>query len=210
MNERGYRRMEELIDPLMEALIPNFNRPFAMFGHSLGSIVAFEVARRASALDRPPSGLIVSGRRAPHLRARRGPVHLADERGVLDAVERLNGTPIEVLRDQALMRAFLPSLRADFELNETYVPLPGRPLRCDMAACMGAEDPEVDESELIAWREATSGHFRHHVLKGDHFYLQSRPEPLLEIIRKHLRTWELTGARALPDLSGGSQDGGSA
>nr|ASV46891.1 surfactin synthase thioesterase subunit [uncultured bacterium] len=189
MSERSYHRMEELIGPLVEALMPSLNVPFALFGHSLGSIIAFEVARRASALGRPPEGLMVSGRRAPHLRARRVAAHLLDDKAFLRAVGRLNGTPAEVLQDEELMRAFIPSLRADFEVNDTYVPLPGRPLRCNIIAFMGSSDPEVNESELLAWRETTSGQFRHHVLEGDHFYLQAQPEPLLALVRPYLESY---------------------
>lgn len=186
MHERRFHRIEELMDPLMEALAPAMNLPFAVFGHSLGSIIAFEVARKATAAGHPPRVLMVSGRRAPHLRARRGPIHRLDEAAFLGAVEHLNGTPKEVLHDEMLRQAFLPSLRADFEVNETYVPLPGRALRCDVVAFMGASDPEVDESELIAWREVTSGRFRHHVLDGDHFYLQPCPAALLGLVASHL------------------------
>lgn len=186
MNEPGFRRMEDLIDPLVEALAPSFNLPFAMFGHSMGSVVAFEVARRATALGRPLHVLMVSSRRAPHLRARSSPTHLLDDRAFLEAVGRLNGTPAEMLKDEELMRNFLPSLRADFELNDTYVPLLGRRLRCDLVGFMGYSDPEVDESELLAWREVTSGQFRHHVLGGDHFYLHPLPSTLLELVSGYL------------------------
>jgi surfactin synthase thioesterase subunit len=113
-------------------------------------------------------------------------MHQLDNAAFLCAVEHLNGTPKEVLRDEMFLHAFLPSLRADFELNETYVPLPGRALRCNVVAFMGATDPEVDESELIAWREVTSGEFRHHVLPGDHFYLQPCPDELLELVSRQL------------------------
>jgi surfactin synthase thioesterase subunit len=186
INEPRFRRMEDLIEPLVEALAPSFNLPFAMFGHSLGSVIAFEVARRATVLGHPPYVLMVSGRRAPHLRARRPAVHLLDDQAFLQAVGSLNGLPAELLNDADLMRYFLPSLRADFELNETYVPLLGGPLSCDLVAFLGYSDPEVDESELLAWREVTSGKFRHHMLDGDHFYFQPSPDNLLELVSGYL------------------------
>jgi len=186
MNEQRFHHMEDLIGPLVEALAPSFNLPFAMFGHSLGSVVAFEVARHATALGHPPYVLMVSGRRAPHLRARHPAVHLLDNQAFLKAIGRLNGMPAEVIKDADLMRNFLPSLRADFELNETYVPLLGGTLRCDLVAFLGYSDPEVDESELLAWREVTSGQFWHHMLDGDHFYFQPRPDELLELVSGYL------------------------
>lgn len=185
-NEQGFRRMEDLINPLVEGLTPSFNLPFAMFGHSLGAIVAFEVARCATALGHPPHVLMVSGRRAPHLRSRHPPMHLLEDLAFLREIGRLNGTPVEVLEDSDLMRFFLPSLRAEIELNETYVPLLGRPLQCDLIAFMGYSDPQVREEELLAWREVTSGKFRHHVLDGDHFYLHRRPDEMLRLVRGYL------------------------
>jgi len=186
MHEPRFHRIADVMDPVMDALAPSMNVPFAIFGHSLGAILAFEVARRATAAGCPLQLLMVSGRRAPHLHVHRTPIHRLDDAAFVAAVERLNGTPEQVLRDELLRRAFLPSLRADFELNETYVPLPGRALRCEIVGFMGASDPEVSESELIAWREVTSGEFRHHVLAGDHFYLQPCPDELLQLVATHL------------------------
>uniref|UniRef100_UPI003BEEC1AB thioesterase domain-containing protein n=1 Tax=Burkholderia arboris TaxID=488730 RepID=UPI003BEEC1AB len=187
MRERAYRRMEDLIDPLVDALMPYLDRPFSLFGHSMGSIVAFEVARRAAGLGRAPRSLLVSGRRAPHLRSPRAPVHGLDDAAFTDAIAELGGTPEEVLRDRGIFQTFAPSLRADFELNERYTPLIGPPLACEIVAFSGDRDPQVTEAELLAWREVTSGPFSHHLLDGNHFYLQASPAPLLARVGAHLR-----------------------
>ncbi|GGB95629.1 thioesterase II family protein [Pseudoduganella buxea] len=188
MGEAPYRSMEALIGPLMEALLPELDVPFALFGHSMGSIVAFEVARRAEALGLPLRQLLVSGRRAPHLRSRRPPVHAMENDAFLAAIGSLGGTPPQVLQDEQLFRTFMPSLRADFELNERYTPLTGRTLLCDMAAFMGRDDTEVSETELMAWREVTAGRFSHSVLEGNHFYLLDQPQRLLALLGRHLKS----------------------
>ncbi|MCX4247323.1 thioesterase II family protein [Paraliomyxa miuraensis] len=186
IHEPCYRRIEALIGALCAALHGDLDRPYALFGHSLGSVVAFELARRAGAMGRPPALLMVSGRRAPHLRSRKAPTHGLDDAGLLRAVEQLNGTPAELLADPELMRVFLPCLRADFELNATYVPLTDQLLDCPVVAFMGEQDPEVEEAELVAWREVTTGPFSHHVLPGDHFYLMPPPASLLALVREEL------------------------
>jgi medium-chain acyl-[acyl-carrier-protein] hydrolase len=95
----------------------------------------------------------------------------------------LNGTPVEVLGQPQLLEAFLPALRADFELNELYQPLPGPRLSCPVVAYMGADDPEVDCVELAGWHETTGDRFTLRVLAGDHFYLKDgRPD-----VVRHLR-----------------------
>lgn len=188
MSEPAYRRMEDLIDPLVQALEPEFDRPFSLFGHSMGSIVAFELARRLVALGYPLQSLMVSGRRAPHLRSPHLPVHTLDDPGFIGAIGALGGTPDEVLRDVALFRTFLPGLRADFELNECYLPLIGHPLGCRLLAFSGDKDPQVTESELLAWREVSSGGFSHQILPGNHFYLQGLPSRLRDLIARHLET----------------------
>ncbi|WP_432027726.1 thioesterase II family protein [Streptomyces sp. 1222.5] len=177
--EPAHRSMEELIGPLCEGLAPYLDRPYALFGHSTGAAVAYEVARRfQDDPRRAPRRLLVSGRRAPHLAARRPPfAGLADE-DFLRVVAELGGTPQEVMRQRDLMRMFLPALRADFHLNESYRPLPGPRLRCPVSGFTGDRDPEVTPLELRLWDTVSDGPFRMRVYDGDHFYLTGLPEPL--------------------------------
>jgi surfactin synthase thioesterase subunit len=188
VRELPYRRMEQLLDPLCAALEPYLDRPYALFGHSLGSIIAYEVARRLSAGPGPrPSCLMVSGRRAPRQPARRRQFGSLPEPEFLAAIAGLNGTPPEVLRQPQLLTLMLPALRADFELNERYQPLADirlaePPLGCPVTAYMGLDDPEVDPGELLAWHTETSAEFTMRTFAGDHFYLRGgRPEVLSAI-----------------------------
>ncbi|GAA3452388.1 thioesterase II family protein [Dactylosporangium matsuzakiense] len=167
VRELPYRRMEQLLDPLCQAIEPYLDRPFAFLGHSLGSIIAFEVARRF-----PPAGLVVSGRRAPRLATARRLFSSLPDGEFLTAIGHLGGTPPEVLRETQLIRMMMPALRADFELNEAYAVLPGPRLGCPLIAYVGVEDPEVSRAELLAWQEETTGEFTMRVFRGGHFYLK--------------------------------------
>jgi medium-chain acyl-[acyl-carrier-protein] hydrolase len=183
LREMPYVAMEQLVEPLFEALEPLLDEPYALFGHSMGAVVAYEFARRCTAAGRPPAHLFASGRRAPHLPARRESyTGLADD-DFMAAVAAMNGTPADVLEQPELFRLFLPCLRADFELNDGYRPLPGPRLTCPLTALAGRDDPEVDANEAGAWSQVTAGPASVRLFPGDHFYLSGLPGPLLDELR---------------------------
>jgi surfactin synthase thioesterase subunit len=187
IRELPYVTMEQAIGPLAELIGPQLDRPYALFGHSLGAAVCYELARRFAALGLPaPVRLFVSARRAPHLPARRASYARLDDAAFLAEVARLNGTPSDVLQQPELVRLFLPTLRADFELNDTYTPLPAPRLDCPISAFVGRDDPEADTDELAAWAQVTSGAFRFREFDGDHFYLKDQAAGLLDEIRADL------------------------
>ncbi|MFD0395937.1 thioesterase II family protein [Streptomyces nogalater] len=159
----------------------------------MGAAVGYELARRLVALGLPaPVRLFVSARRAPHLPARRASYARLDDAAFLAEVARLNGTPSDVLEQPELVRLFLPTLRADFELNDTYTPLPAPRLHCPVSAFAGRDDPEADVHELRAWAQVTAGLFRFRAFDGDHFYLKDQAVGLLDEIRTDLRLWPST------------------
>lgn len=188
LDEAPYRRIEHLLDPLCAALEPHLDVPYALFGHSMGAAVAYEVARRLSGAGRPgPICLIVSGRRGPRLASDRPPLWTLPDDEFVTAVGRLNGTPPEILGQPDLLALFLPALRADFELSETYRPLPGARLRCPVAAYTGVDDPQADPSGLLRWHEETTGEFTMRLFAGDHFYLKGGRADVLTAVRQDLQ-----------------------
>lgn len=178
IRETPHTRMAPLIDELVTGLRPYLERPYAFFGHSLGSAVAYETARALRRQGDPgPEALVVSGRRAPHVPSRYPPVSQLRDEDFMAEMVRLGGTPAEVAGQSEMVRLFLPVLRADFELNETYRPQRGGPgLTCPVHAFSGDRDPLAAPQEVGSWRNVTSGHFRLRVFPGGHFYLKDSEE----------------------------------
>jgi len=153
-----------------------------LFGHSLGALLAFEFARalqRTGALA--PVHLVASGRGAPHLARREAPVHALPDAQFLAQVRRFEGLPDAVLQHAELLEIFLPILRADFALSETYECMPGAPLDCDLTVLGGTRDPMVDVATLAPWREHTRGRFACRMFDGGHFFLNDHAAQIVAL-----------------------------
>ncbi|GCD99354.1 thioesterase II family protein [Embleya hyalina] len=173
---RQDRRAEPLIDDIdtlaeriTEALDPWLDErlPLILFGHSMGAVLGFEVARR---LRVPPAALIASGRRAPD-RQREERLHLLDDAGLAAELRSMSGTDASLLANDEVLQMVLPALRADYRAIETYRCTPGAPLECPITVLVGDRDPKVTMDEATAWRDHTNGAFALHTFTGGHFYL---------------------------------------
>jgi medium-chain acyl-[acyl-carrier-protein] hydrolase len=188
LRERPITRIRELAASLVEGVRGLLDRPFVLFGHSLGALIAFEVARelrRRKALQ--PGHLFVSSRWGPRLREPGPDIHLlSDGIFVTEVQRRYDAIPDAVLREPELMALLLPALRADFEMLETYEYLAEDPLDCPITAIAGHEDPRVSLGELQAWGMETRGRLQTHRFPGGHFYFREVDAPLLELVRTTL------------------------
>ena len=185
--ERSFTRMSDLVPPLLTELMPCFfDAPFALFGHSLGALVAFELARELQRHGVPsPAGLFVSGRGAP-LTQEAEEIHDMPDAEFVRRVKDMNGTPAAVFENAELLAMILPPLRADFELGETHVHSPGMLLTCPITAFGGSGDEHTSLEKLALWRDQTNGPFSMHIFPGDHFFLHSCEMAVVHEVHRQL------------------------
>lgn len=168
---------------LAGVLAPQPIEPFAFFGHSMGALLCFEIARELRARSgAQPVGLFVSGCLAPQVFRLEPAIHELPDGAFLNELRRLNGSPVEVLAHEELMQFLLPTLRADFAICETYVYEPGSPLGCPIRAFGGQQDEEVSQEDILAWEYQTSASFSIDMFEGDHFFIHSATAPLLRTV----------------------------
>ena len=169
-----------------QAIAQRATRPFALFGHSLGAIVAYEVADSLSARGLHAKLLLASAHQAPGVASPRAPIaHLPDE-AFLAEVARYNGTPADVLEHRELLDLLLPVLRADFALSERQPSAPSPEFTIPIVALGAHSDPWLDASALERWRHATRAAFAAHWFDGDHFYLVPQREALVAFVERQL------------------------
>ena len=187
LSEPPLRDLPALIEPLTEAIKPYLDKPFAFFGHSMGALIAFELARKLrSEYAIEPVHLFVSGRRAPQLADSDCVTYNLEETEFIEELRRLNGTPREMLENPELMGLMVPMLRADFQVCQTYVYTESPPLRCPITVFGGLKDNDVTREYLQPWRDQTSVSFTLRLLPGDHFFLHSSEATLLRMIAQEL------------------------
>lgn len=182
-----FTRLQLLVQAIAIAILPYLDKPFAFFGHSMGGLVSFELARLLRKnYGKIPVHLFISGYRAPQIPDPDPPIHDLPEPEFLEELRRLNGTPQAVLENTELMQMLLPAIRADFAVIETYAYTPESPLDCPITAFGGLQDREVSWDDLKAWQEQTNAAFSLHMLPGDHFFLQSAQPLLLQALSQEL------------------------
>ena len=186
--EASFTNCTALVDALMPYLLPFVNKPFAFFGHSMGAIIAFEVARRLQQRGLKPARLFVSGRRAPQIPTSDRKTYDLPDAEFTEELRRLNGTPAQVLEHPELMQLMLQVIRADFTLVQTYEYEPGPPLNCPFSVFGGVQDVEVTSHHLEAWCELTTGGCSVRMFDGDHFFIQTATGAVLKSIADQLIT----------------------
>jgi surfactin synthase thioesterase subunit len=180
--------MPVLVDQITDLVCNLGEVPLAFFGHSMGGLIAFDVAQNlASRGVRGPSWLIISATRSPD-RAVQAAARLrqrSDEE-LIESLRRFDGTPAEILASREILARSLPIIRADYDLVASRSPPPYPPLACDLLTVAGQDDPTVPPHLMEGWGHFTRARHARVVCAGGHFYLHQEPDQLFAAIRKLL------------------------
>ena len=184
--EPGIDNIPDFADQIFAVLQDLSDKPLAFFGHSMGAVLAYEVALRVQQAALPaPVRLFASGRRAPS-RYREERVHEGTDAEVVAELKRLGGPNSAVLADPEMLGLILPAVRSDYTAIERYRHRSGRRLDCPITALVGDDDPRVTIDDARAWAEHTTGPFDLEVFPGDHFYLVDQGPWVIDLVRTRL------------------------
>lgn len=184
--EKCFEDLNHLAGIIASEIEPLLDKPFAFFGHSLGALLAFETARRLRQKNFAPLHLFSSGNNAPHLPRHLPAIHKLPDGLFLEQLKVLNGIHPAVLDSKELIELFLPAIRSDFTMLETYSCDPSSaPFDCPVTVFGGLEDPRTTRDGLEAWKAQTTQKFELVMLPGNHFFLDTaRPLMLQTIVNK--------------------------
>ncbi|WP_225851868.1 thioesterase II family protein [Micromonospora sp. AMSO12t] len=176
LREEPFTGVEALVGELAEVVLTEDDRPWAVYGHSLGAVVGFELVREIRRRGGPdPVHLFVSASPAPATPDTDPQVTGLDDEQVVAMLRRLGGTPDWMLADPSVRRMILPPFRGDFALKENYRYRPEPPLRVPITAIAASHDPRASAVSMHGWREETTGRFRAHSIGGGHFAVLEQP-----------------------------------
>ena len=183
-SEPALTHMDAVVDDLIRVVGDSSDIPFALFGHSMGAVIAVELARRLVELGCRPVTLVASACAAPHLPLRREHVlHILPRDALIDALIRINGLPAVALERRDFIDTFMPTIRADLQCRETWRSTP-RDLGIPVHVLTGKDDELVSEADALAWQVFTSTHFSIARFDGGHFFIHSAMQAVLD----HLAT----------------------
>ena len=182
--ERPFNNMDSLLDGLVEGIRPYLDTPFAFFGHSLGALIGFELARRLRAEGLFPQHLFVSGYGAPHMPVLLPPMHHLEDHDFIAALDDMETIPTAVLESEELLALLLPMLRADFAVYERYRYQEAAPLNCPITMLGGDADPLVTQEMLAGWEKHSTQPCGMHIFSGDHFYIQAQKTAVWQVIQE--------------------------
>jgi medium-chain acyl-[acyl-carrier-protein] hydrolase len=185
--ESPFTSMQQIVEILSDIIASDAALPFALFGHSMGALLGFEITRHCARLGLPmPVRLFASGCAAPQLRGAEKTLHRLPDDEFIAALGDYKGTPPELLAHRELMALLLPMLRADFSLVGNYVYQKAPLLNVPITVLAGKGDQHVTPEQAAAWSLESSACSNVEWLDGDHFFIDQHAKSVLDCIRRHL------------------------
>jgi len=181
IGEKLYLNMQSLVKDVAEA-ITGFDNDFVLFGHSMGGKIAFEVEKRLESSNKIAKLAIFSGSRVPHIPEPQPIAHLTEQE-FLVGLERYDGIPEEIKMNKGLLNFYMPIIRSDFILDESYCPEKPTKLKCPVLAIGGNEDKEATLADIKKWSEYTQNNFQYYLFRGGHFFIKEDEEKVLRLIQ---------------------------
>ncbi len=187
IREPSFETIQDYVDTYYQQLLPLLDRPFALFGHSMGTIIAILIAQRLQDKNQPtPQVVFVSGRKPLHQSTVTRPIHNVPPDQFLQALEERYG-PDEALQNPDIVELALPVLRADMKAIETFQYQPAPALSCPLVLLTGRDDSVASPTDMSGWDDYTTASTSHHVMEGGHFYFVPNPEPLTRHIAAYFQ-----------------------
>jgi surfactin synthase thioesterase subunit/glycosyltransferase involved in cell wall biosynthesis len=189
LSEPPFDDMAALVDALATEIAPHVKQSYALFGHSMGAGIAFELARELQRRNLPPpAALFVSGARAPRYRLKLEPQPDPSDEELLEELRKLGGIPAQAFQTPALLEALLPCLRADTRLYRNYRYEPGEPLPVALFVYGAEDDSSLPAERLEAWQEVVDGPCQRRLFRGGHFYLFDNMDAFLPVFTADVET----------------------
>lgn len=177
--------LNDIITKLSKEFAIYKDKPFFVFGHSLGALISYEFINSVHQLySLYPRHMIISATKAPHLPLRRKELSKLDNKSLKEELRIYDGVDKRILNNDELLDLFLPIIRSDFGIYENYNFLKSMPVPCDILALSGDEDQTVTQEEILAWSVYTTGQFEHMSFPGKHFFIKEQQNKILEIINQ--------------------------
>jgi medium-chain acyl-[acyl-carrier-protein] hydrolase len=201
--ERPRARLRPLVEEMADAIGSELRGQFAFYGHSMGALICFELARELRHRNwSMPIGLFLSACRAPGIvRGVRRTFDLPVQE-LMAEIRKLNGTPKEFFESPEIQNVLLPLLRADLEIIDTYEYVAEAPLACAIKVYGGERDTHAPPDSLVAWELQTSAKCTLQTFSGDHFFIQSQKMEFLRSLREDALQTLWVAANCLEQGSG--------
>lgn len=185
--DQKFTSVPEAIASLVPDIRPYTNKPFALFGHSLGACLAYEMARALEKEGRTAALVTVSGMMSPENPSDEPQIYHLPDAEFKQKVREYNGTPQEVMAHEELMDLILPILKADFTMADTYTYKEGPKITSSLAALTGTKDPHTNEEGVRGWANYTTGAFTYQLFPGDHFFVNDQETEVLALLSRLLK-----------------------